>query len=81
MQGNVSEWVEDCSVMKKTGRGYVGAPADGSPWTIGDCSTHGARGGDWSSGSKELQSSARGEGAVNFRADSTGIRVARTLNR
>jgi formylglycine-generating enzyme required for sulfatase activity len=81
MQGNVSEWVEDCSVMWKTGRGYGGAPADGSPWMIGDCSSHVARGGDWCSGSKELQSSARGEGAVSFRANSTGIRVARTLNR
>lgn len=81
MQGNVSEWVEDCSVMSKTGRGYGGAPTDGSPWMIGDCSTRVTRGGDWSSGSKELQSSARAEGPVNFSMNSTGIRVARTLNR
>ena len=42
MVGNVWEWTEDC-----WNASYKGAPADGSPWTSGDCSRRVVRGGSW----------------------------------
>ncbi|QCI67154.1 formylglycine-generating enzyme family protein [Phreatobacter stygius] len=79
MLGNVAEWVEDCNQTMETGRGYEGAPADGSAWTGGSCSGRGARGGHWGADAKELQSNARGGGPRAEGADFLGIRVARTL--
>lgn len=40
--GNVLEWTEDC-----WHEDYTGAPADGSPWTSGDCNARVLRGGSW----------------------------------
>ena len=43
VHGNVWEWVEDCLNYN-----YAGAPADGSPWTDGDCTLAAVlRGGSW----------------------------------
>jgi formylglycine-generating enzyme required for sulfatase activity len=42
MPGNAQETVEDC-----LHENYVGAPADGSPWTKPDCVVFVARGGDY----------------------------------
>ena len=42
VHGNVWEWVQDC--WNKT---YAGAPADGSAWELGDCSSRVLRGGSW----------------------------------
>ena len=77
MQGNVYEWLEDCSAMLATGRGYQDAPADGSAWMAGDCRSHAVRGGGWASAARELQVTDRAEGALPM--DDTGIRVARDL--
>lgn len=80
MHGNISEWVEDCSVMFETGRGYDGAPTDGSAWIVGRCMSRVTRGGHWGSPAKELQAKFRSEGAANGPTDVVGIRVARSLS-
>ncbi|QDZ09900.1 formylglycine-generating enzyme family protein [Devosia ginsengisoli] len=77
MQGNVYEWLVDCSAMLATGRGYQDAPADGSAWMLDDCRSHAMRGGGWASAARELQVADRAEGALPM--DDTGIRVARDL--
>jgi formylglycine-generating enzyme required for sulfatase activity len=75
MQGNVSEWVEDCWHDDYN----AGVPADGSPWVDGDCQGRVMRGGSWEDSDSELRTSARlGE----FQGQSSyadGIRVARGL--
>lgn len=74
MQGNVSEWVEDCSHEN-----YVGAPGDGSAWTYGgDCGRREFRGGSYSSSASG--SSSRGAAVAEARGVNLGIRLARTLN-
>ena len=78
MQGNVYEWLADCTDMLATGRGYQDAPTDGSAWMPGDCRSHAVRGGGWASSARELQVANRAEGA--WPMDDTGIRVARDLS-
>lgn len=80
MHGNVSEWLEDCSAMLATGRGYQGAPTDGSARIAGDCSTHSRRGGSWGSSNKELRVDYRDEAGADLPLDDAGIRVARDLS-
>jgi formylglycine-generating enzyme required for sulfatase activity len=72
--GNVAEWVEDCYH-----EGYRGAPNDGLPWTTGDCSHRVVRGGYWLSRPAALRSTSRDWAHFDQGADSTGVRVARTL--
>jgi formylglycine-generating enzyme required for sulfatase activity len=74
MVGDVWEWTEDC--WNET---YQGAPADGSPWTSGDCSGRVVRGGSWYYGSDHLRSAARLWWSAINGASSIGFRVARTL--
>ncbi len=74
VHGNVREWVEDC-----WSGSYQGAPADGSPWTGGDCGYRILRGGSWHSGPGYLRAAAR-DYMVPGTSDDTGFRVARTLN-
>lgn len=77
MNGNVWQWVEDC-----THKSYQGAPQDGSAWTAGEsCAGRVARGGTFNglpagarSGSRLLITS----GSLYF---NLGFRVGRTLNR
>jgi len=78
MQGNVYEWLADCTAMLATGRGYQDAPTDGSAWMPGDCRSHAARGGGWASSARQLQVADRSELALP--SDDTGIRVARHLS-
>jgi len=74
MVGNVWEWTEDC-----THKNYQGAPADGSPWTSGDCGGRIARGGSWFAPPGLLRSADRHGGTPSNRGNGLGFRVARTL--
>ena len=74
MVGNVWEWMEDC--WNET---YRGAPADGSPWTSGDCSRRVVRGGSWRLLPENLRSANRFWVSSDGRLIVLGFRVARTL--
>jgi formylglycine-generating enzyme required for sulfatase activity len=75
MQGNVSEWVEDCWNDEYT----AAAPTDGSAWVAGDCKGHVVRGGSWEDSATELRSAARTGGAKDDRFYTDGVRIARSL--
>ena len=74
MQGNVSEWVEDCYHAT-----YQGAPADGSAWTAPNCLRHVIRGGFFLQNARQLRTASRDwhedKGSYDL-----GFRVARQLN-
>ena len=72
MVGNVWEWTEDCYHDS-----YNGAPADGSPWTSGDCSARIVRGGSFFD--IGLRSANRAGLTTGFRGSLCGFRVGRTL--
>ncbi len=74
MVGNVWEWTEDC-----WNPNYQGAPADGSPWTSGDCNPRVVRGGSWVDFPDGLRSAYRYWYASANRSYGLGFRVARTL--
>lgn len=78
MLGNVWQWVNDC-----WNESYVGAPADGSPWTSGDCSKRVLRGGSWSNVPVFVRSAARSRADAAGRgfdySSYAGFRVARSL--
>ena len=74
MVGNVWEWTEDC-----WNDNYEGAPADGSPWTTGDCSRRVVRGGSWNDDPDILRSAYRVGADSDDRDNDLGFRVARTL--
>jgi formylglycine-generating enzyme required for sulfatase activity len=74
MAGNVWQWAQDCYHDD-----YLGAPADGSAWTEGDCSHHVVRGGSWSGSPLNLRSADRNRVAAVIRDSSLGFRVGRTL--
>jgi len=78
MLGNVWQWTEDC-----WNESYVGAPADGSAWTRGDCRKRVLRGGSWSNLPEFLRSATRSKANAaggDFDYSSyAGFRVARTL--
>ena len=74
MHGNVWQWTQDCWNEK-----YDGAPADGGPWTTGDCSRRVLRGGCWNSDPGALRAANRGRGNPADRNIYGGLRVARTL--
>ena len=76
MQGNVSEWVEDCWHDEYTAE----TPTDGSPWIDGgDCNGRVVRGGSWEDSHGELRSAARTGGAKDDRFYTDGLRIARSL--
>ncbi len=74
MVGNVWEWTEDCWIGN-----YQGAPANGSPWTSGDCDKRVVRGGSWIIGPDALPSAIRLTIYTDLRYYDLGFRVARTL--
>jgi formylglycine-generating enzyme required for sulfatase activity len=74
VHGNVWEWTQDC-----WHEDYAGAPTDGSPWVSGRCSYRMVRGGSWATDPGSLRAAVRGRFAVDFRSNSQGFRVARTL--
>ncbi|MGF1453763.1 MAG: SUMF1/EgtB/PvdO family nonheme iron enzyme [Alphaproteobacteria bacterium] len=76
MHGNVFEWCED-----PWHDSYVGAPADGSAWVANptDSTARVVRGGSWFSQPLRLRSAFRLRGRPDYRFDTRGLRVARTL--
>jgi len=74
VHGNVSQWVEDCDHAS-----YVGAPNDGSSWTIGDCRFRVQRGGAWNAVPKFVSAAYRYIDLPDSRDSSSGFRLARTL--
>ena len=73
MIGNVNEWVEDCYHDS-----YVGAPADGSAWVVGEtCSGRRiSRGGSWYSDFTNLRVSQRNGINITSRNGNLGFRLA-----
>jgi formylglycine-generating enzyme required for sulfatase activity len=75
MLGNAWEHTEDCY-----NESYRGAPADGSPWTEGDCGQRVDRGGSWLVIPSSLRAAKRDRVSTpDDRVFDTGFRVARTL--
>jgi formylglycine-generating enzyme required for sulfatase activity/class 3 adenylate cyclase len=74
MGGTVDQWVEDC-----WHRTYHGAPADGSPWNDGDCTSHVLRSGSWQNDSRYVRPSNRDSYDTNVRYPTHGFRVALDL--
>ena len=73
MEGNVSEWVEDC-----WNPSHAGAPADASP-RGGDCKRRVAKGGAWYYEADYARSDARMSYPKTSRLNVIGFRVARPL--
>ncbi|MEL6286700.1 MAG: formylglycine-generating enzyme family protein, partial [Pseudomonadota bacterium] len=74
MHGNVWEWTQDCYVDS-----YSGAPTDGSPRLVSDCSRRVLRGGSWGYLPQGLRSAHRFGPDPTVRNSGGGFRVARTL--
>ena len=72
--GNVAEWTLDCMNLS-----YLDAPADGSVWGRGICSSRITRGGSWFTGSREIRLPARFNLKNGDRNDFTGFRVVRKV--
>jgi formylglycine-generating enzyme required for sulfatase activity/serine/threonine protein kinase len=72
--GNVAEWTLDCMNLS-----YLDAPADGSSWGRGICSSRMTRGGSWFTGSREVRLPARFNLKNGDRNDFTGFRVVRRV--
>lgn len=72
--GNVAEWTADCMNLS-----YVDAPADGSAWGRGLCSSHMTRGGSWFTGTRDIRLPARFNLKNGDRNDFTGLRVVRSI--
>jgi formylglycine-generating enzyme required for sulfatase activity len=71
MGGSVDQWVEDC-----WSKSYQGAPADGSPWLEGDCSTRVIRSGSWRNDARSARPSSRDRYDAVVRYPTHGFRVA-----
>ncbi len=74
--GNVAEWTLDCMNLS-----YLEAPADGSAWSRGMCSSRMTRGGSWFTGTKESRLSARFNLKNGDRNDFTGFRLVRRIEK
>jgi formylglycine-generating enzyme required for sulfatase activity len=72
--GNVAEWTLDCMNLS-----YLDAPADGSAWSRGICSSRMTRGGSWFTGTKDIRLPARFNLKNGDRNDFTGFRVVRRV--
>ena len=74
MHGNAAEWTADCWHPD-----HIGAPADGSARTDGDCSRRVVRGGSYDTPPRALRSSARVGRDADERYLDVGFRVLREL--
>ena len=72
--GNAAEWVEDC--WNDT---YRGAPANGTPWSAGQCRQRVLRGGSFAGKANLIRSAARFRYDQDVRYYANGFRVARDL--
>jgi formylglycine-generating enzyme required for sulfatase activity len=75
MAGNAAEWVKDC-----WNQSYRGAPANGSAWMSGDCSSHVLRGGSYESKPEEVRTGSRWKYDTDVPYVTNGFRVARDMN-
>lgn len=73
MAGNIWEWTADC--LNNT---YVGAPADGSTWTTGDCDARPSRGGSYGNAAFSSYAAVRAPRHAAYVGHSWGFRVVRT---
>lgn len=74
MDGNVSEWVQDCWHDN-----YIRAPRDSAAWVNPGCRQHVVRGGSWGSDPEQVRSAFRLSAAADTRSARVGFRVARDL--
>lgn len=74
MEGNVSEWVEDCWHDN-----YTRAPRDASAWVNPGCERRVIRGGSWGSDPDQVRSAFRIAARGDTRSARVGFRVARGL--
>jgi len=74
LSGNVWEWVQDCWHDS-----YAGAPSNGQAWGRGGCSRRVLRGGSWADVPRYLRSADRSWSSVDYRRNSIGFRLARSL--
>jgi formylglycine-generating enzyme required for sulfatase activity len=74
MDGNVSEWVEDC--WHDT---YIRAPRDSRAWVNPGCERRVVRGGSWGSDPDQVRSAFRLSALTTTRSGRVGFRVARDL--
>jgi len=73
MLGNVREWTADCWIESQ-----VGAPADGSARTSGECTRRPIRGGSWQHDTRFARSTLRSSLPAHIRLSDVGFRVARS---
>jgi formylglycine-generating enzyme required for sulfatase activity/class 3 adenylate cyclase len=71
MGGGVDQWVEDC-----WHKNYQGAPADGSAWVEGDCTSRVIRSGSWKNDARYVRPSNRDSYDTNVRYPTHGFRIA-----
>lgn len=74
MNGNVSEWTQDCYV----GVRYDAAPDDGSAWQVPGCTRHVIRGGNWADRPGESAARQSNSPQIAMSAVAVGFRVARS---
>jgi formylglycine-generating enzyme required for sulfatase activity len=72
MQGNIWEWVADCSNQT-----HQGAPTDGSARMTGDCDGHMSKGGSYGNAAFSAYAGIRVFRDTEYRGHSWGFRVAR----
>ncbi len=70
--GNVMEWIQDCYSPN-----YVGAPTDGSAWTVSHCKQQVVRGGAYSKSGMSMRTTERNRQAPSSRLSMLGFRVVR----
>jgi len=74
MDGNVSEWTEDCWHDN-----YVRAPRESNAWVNPGCERHVVRGGSWGSDPLQVRSAFRIAAPAETRSARVGFRIARDL--
>lgn len=72
--GNVWQRVDDC-----WNPDFTGAPTDGSPWIVGDCTLRTGHAGGFDAPAKVMRSSFRGKVAGDAHYSDGGFRIARDL--
>ncbi len=74
MQGNVSEWMQDC-----WNDSYSGASSEGGAWTTDDCGQRVMRGGSWDSSASLTRAAFRSRYESPIPSNWFGFRLARAL--
>lgn len=74
IDGNVSEWVQDCWHDS-----YLRAPRDGAAWVNPGCGIRVVRGGSWGSSPDQVRSAYRQGADATVRSGRVGFRILREL--